>query len=56
MVSASAKDLLTKNTCLWLLSSQSLNKAKLITTSKTAKYMKNVSLAWGLASTGGSAR
>ena len=56
MVSASAKDLLTKNTGLWLISSQSLNKAVLTATSETAKYMKNVSPAWGLTSTRGSAR
>ena len=49
LVSASAKDLLTKNTGLWLLSSQSLNKVALTATSETAKYMKSVSPAWGLA-------
>ena len=53
LVSTSAKNLLTKNTGLWLLSSQSLNKAALTATSETAKYMKSVSSAWGLASTGG---
>ena len=56
MVSMSAKDLLMKNTGLWLLSSQSLNKAALTATSEITKYMKSISLAWGLVSTGGSAR
>ena len=56
LVSASAKDLLTKNTGLWLLSSQSLNRTTLIATSETAKYMKSVSPASGLARTGGSAK
>ena len=56
MVFASAKDLLTKNAGLWLLSSQSFNKAALTTTSKTTNYMKSVSPASRLASIGGSAK
>ena len=55
-VFASAKDLLMKNTGLWLLSSQTLNNATLTATSETTKYMKSVSLTSGLTSTGGSAR
>ena len=56
LVSTLAKDLLTKNTGLWFLSSHSLNRMALTATSETAKYMKRVSPASGLASTGGSAR
>ena len=56
LVSTSAKDLLTKNTSLLLLSSQSLNKAALTVTSETDKYMKSVSSASRLASTRGSSR
>ena len=56
MVSASAKDLLTKNTGLCLPSAFSLNRAALTATSETARYTKNVSSASGLARTGGSAR
>ena len=56
MVSASAKDLLTKNTSLWFLSSQSLNRTTLTKTFETAKYMKSVSPASGLVSTGGFAK
>ena len=53
LVFASAKDLLTKNVGLWLLSSQPFNKVALTTTSKTAKYMKSVSPASGLATVQG---
>ena len=56
MVSASIKDLLTKNTGLCLLSSFSLNRVALTTTSETARYTKSVSQASGLARTGGFAR
>ena len=49
-------DLLTKNTGLLLLSSQSLNKVALTVTSETSKYRKSVSPALGLASIGGSAK
>ena len=55
-VSESAKELLTKNTGLCFLFSSSLNRAVLTETSKTAKYTKSVSLASGLARTGGFAR
>ena len=55
-VSASAKDLLTKNTGLYFLFSSSLNRASLTKTSETAKYTKSVSSASGLARTGGSAK
>ena len=55
-VSASAKDLLTKNTGLFFLFSSSLNRAALTETSETAKYTKSVSPASELARTGGSAR
>ena len=55
-VSASTKDLLTKNTSLCFLFSFSLNRAALTETSETAKYTKSVSPALGLAKTGGSAR
>ena len=56
LVSTSAKDLLTKNIGLWLLSSKSLNKAALTATSETVKYRKSVSPASGLASIRVSAR
>ena len=56
LVSTSANDLLTKNTGLFLQSSFSLNRATLTTTFETAKYMKSVSSASGLARTRGSAR
>ena len=56
LVSASAKDLLTKNTGFYLASSLSLNRATLTAISETAKYMKSVSPVSGLARTGGSAR
>ena len=56
LVSASAKDLLTKNTGLCLASAFSLNRAALIATSETAKYTKSVSPTLGLTRTGGSAR
>ena len=56
LVFASAKDLLTKNIGLCLLSSPSLNRTTLTATSKTAKYMKSASSASGLASTGGFAK
>ena len=56
LVFASAKDLLTKNTGLCLLSTVSLNRAALIATSETAKYTKSVSLASMLARTRGSIR
>ena len=55
-VSASTKDLLAKNTGLFFLFSSSLNKVALTETSETAKYTKSVSLALGLARTGGSVR
>ena len=55
-VSASAKDLLTKNTSLCFLFSSFLNRASLTKTSKTAKYTKSVSPASRLVRTGGSAR
>ena len=54
--SASAKDLLTKNTGLCFLFSSSLNRAVLTETSETAKYTKSVLPASGLARTRGSAR
>ena len=56
LVSASAKDLLTKNTSLCLPSSFSLNRAALTTTSEIDKYTKSVSSAPGLEMTGGSTR
>ena len=56
LVSASAKDLLTKNTGLYLPSVFSLNRATLTVTSKTARYTKSVSTTSRLARTGGSAR
>ena len=52
-VSASAKDLLTKNTGLCFLFSSSLNRASLIETSETSKYTKSVLPALGLERTGG---
>ena len=55
-VSASAKDLLTKNTGLCFLFSSSLNRVALTETFETAKYTKSVSPASGLARTEGSAR
>ena len=55
-VSASAKDLPTKNTGLCFLFSSSLNKVALIETSETSKYTKSISSASGLARTGCSAR
>ena len=55
-VSASSKDLLTKNTGLCFLFSYSLNMAALTETSETAKYTKSVSPASELVRTGGSAR
>ena len=55
-VSASAKDLPTKNIGLCFLFSSSLNNASLTETSETTKYMKSVSPASGLARTRGSAR
>ena len=48
LVSASVKDLLTKNTGLYLPSSPSLNKTMLTAISETAKYVKSVSPASGL--------
>ena len=42
---------MTKNTGLWLPSSQSLNRTTLTATSETAKYMKSVSPVLGLTST-----
>ena len=56
LVSALVKDLLIKNTSLCLLFSSSLNRAALTETSETARYMKSVSSASGLARIGGSAR
>ena len=55
-VSASTKDLWTKNTGLCFLLSSSLNRATLTETSKTTRYMKSVSPAFGLARSGGSVR
>ena len=55
-VSASAKDLVTKNIGLCFLFSSSLKRVLLTKTSETAKYTKSVLLASGLARTGGSAR
>ena len=55
-VSASANDLLTKNTGLCFLFSSSLNRAALTEISKTAKYTKSVPSVVGLARNGGSAR
>ena len=55
-VSASAKDLMTKNTGLFFLFSSSLNKEALTETSETAKYTKSVSPASRLARIGGSTR
>ena len=55
-VSASAKDLLMKNTGLCFLFSYSLNRAALTETSETIKYTKSVSPASGPARTGGSTR
>ena len=49
MVSASTRDLLSKNTGFCLLLLFSLNRAALTATSKTAKYTKSVSPASGLA-------
>ena len=54
-VSASAKDLLTKNTGLCFLFSSSLNRKALTKTSETAKYT-SVLPTLGLARTRGSAR
>ena len=56
LVSVSAKDLLMKNTGLYLPSVFSLNRATLTATSETARYTKSVSPASGLARPGGSAR
>ena len=56
LISASAKDLLTKNTGLYLPSAFSLNRVTLTATSETARYTKSVSPASELARTGGSAR
>ena len=56
LVSASTKDLLTKNTGLCLPSLFSLNKVAFTATSETARYTKSVLLALGLTRTGGSAR
>ena len=56
LVSALAKDLLTKNTSLCFLFSSSLNRVALTETSEIAKYTKSVSPASGLVTTGGSAR
>ena len=55
-VSASANDLLMKNTGLCFLFSSFLNRVALIEISKTAKYTKSVSWVVGLARNGGSAR
>ena len=55
-VSASAKDLLKKNTDLYFIFSSSLNRASLTETFETAKYTKSVSPASGLARTRGYAR
>ena len=55
-VSASAKDLLTKNNGLCFLFSSSLNKAALIGTSEIAKYTKSISPVSRLARIGGFAR
>ena len=55
-VSASAKDLLEKNTGLCFLFSYSLNRATLTKTSETARYTKSVSPTSRLARIGGSAR
>ena len=55
-VSASAKDLLTKNTGLYYIFSSSLNKVALIETFETTKYTKSVSPASRLVRTGGSTR
>ena len=54
LVSASAKDLQTKDIDICLPSSFSLNRAALTTASKTAKYTKSVSSAPRLARTEGS--
>ena len=54
-VSASTKDLLTKNTGLCFIFSSSLNRATLIKTFETAKYTKSV-LPTSIVRTGGSAR
>ena len=56
MVSASARDLLTKDTGFYLMSLSYLNRATLIATSETAKYMKSVSLMSRLARIGGLAK
>ena len=53
-VSASSKDLLTKNTGLCFLFSSSLNRVVLTETSEIARYTKSVSPASRLARTGGS--
>ena len=55
-VSASTKDLLTKNTGIYFLFSSSLSRAVLTETSETAKYMKSVSPASGLVRTRDSTR
>ena len=55
-VSASAKDLLKKNTGLYFLFSSSLNKAALTKKSEIAKYIMSVSPASGLARTRDSTR
>ena len=56
MVFALARDLFTKNTGLCLPSSLSLNRTTLTAISETAKYMKSVLPALGLARIGGSTR
>ena len=56
LVSTSDKDLLTKNTGLYLPSIFSLNRTTLTATSETIKYTKSVSSASRLARTAGSAR
>ena len=55
-VSESIKYLLTKNIGLDFLFSSSLNNAALTDTFETSTYIKSVSLASGLARTGGSTR
>ena len=55
-VSVSIKDLLTKKTGLCFLFSSSLNRVALSETFETARYIKSVSSASGLARTRGSAR
>ena len=55
-VSASAKDLLTKNIGLCFLFPSSLNRAVLTETSETSRYKKSVLPASGLTRTGASTR